>query len=161
MGKDGKVTYAPRSAEDMKRIEELVRSAVGYDQTRGDQVTVVNVRFAATADAAGGTAAGAPMFDFDKNDVMRGAELLILALVAVLMVFFVVRPMLSSAAGGTGAGIGGAALAARRAEAARRCSRPPRAARQPLALAGGGSRRPCSGPPRSSSASTSPASKAR
>ena len=69
----------------MKRIEELVRSAVGYDQSRGDQVSVVNVRFAGAADAAGGTAAGAPLFDFDKNDVIRGVELLILGLVAVLL----------------------------------------------------------------------------
>lgn len=113
VGKDGKVTYAPRSADDMKRIQELVRSAVGYDQTRGDQVSVVNVRFAGAADAAAGTAAGAPLLDFDKNDVMRGIELLILTVVAILMVFFVVRPMLRPGAGaGAGAGgIGGAALA--------------------------------------------------
>jgi flagellar M-ring protein FliF len=99
-GKDGKVVYTPRSAEDMKRIDELVRSAVGFDQARGDQISVVNVRFAQEADAIGGTAAGAPMFDFDKNDIMRGVELLILAVVAALMVFFVVRPLLSSTAGG-------------------------------------------------------------
>jgi flagellar M-ring protein FliF len=121
----------------MKRIEELVRSAVGYDQTRGDQVTVVNVRFAGTADAASGTAAGAPPFDFDKNDVMRGVELLILGLVAVLMVFFVLRPMLSSVTGGSGAGIGGAVLAAAGGGVTPLLASAAGGA-QPLALAGGG-----------------------
>jgi flagellar M-ring protein FliF len=120
----------------MRRIEELVRSAVGYDQTRGDEVTVVNVRFAGTADPAVGTPAGPPLFDFDKNDVMRGAELLILALVAILMVFFVVRPMLSSAVGGTGAGIGTALVAAGAGGTPLLASAAGVA--QPLALAGGG-----------------------
>ena len=36
------------------------------------------------------------MFDFDKNDLMRVAELLVLAVVAGLIIFFVVRPLLAS-----------------------------------------------------------------
>ena len=36
-------------------------------------------------------------FSFDKNDVMRGAELLILAGVAGMVVFFVIKPMLKTA----------------------------------------------------------------
>lgn len=109
--KGGKPTYAPRSPEDMKRIEELVRSAVGYDQTRGDQLSVVNVRFDRQADGVGGTAAAAPLFDFDKNDLMRGVELLILAVVATLMIFFVVRPLLKSTTGGPMPSFGAPALA--------------------------------------------------
>ncbi len=97
--KGGKTTYAPRSPEEMKRIEQLVRTAVAADDKRGDQISVVNVQFQRTADALGGTMAAAPLFDFDKNDLMRGLELLILGVVAVLMVFFVVRPMLKSAGG--------------------------------------------------------------
>ena len=98
-GKGGKVSYAPRSAEEMKRIQELVRSAVGYDQARGDQVTVVNVRFSHDDDAEGVTA-GSPLMGFDKNDMMRGAELFILLVVAALLIFFVARPLLKGAAGG-------------------------------------------------------------
>ena len=98
-GKGGKVSYAPRSPEEMKRIQELVRSAVGYDQSRGDQVTVVNVRFSHDDDAEGVTA-GSPLMGFDKNDMMRGAELFILLVVAALLIFFVARPLLKGAAGG-------------------------------------------------------------
>ncbi len=97
--KGGKTSYAPRSADEMKRIEQLVRTAVAADDKRGDQISVVNVQFQRTADALGGTTAGAPLFDFDKNDLMRGLELLILGVVAILMVFFVVRPLLKSAGG--------------------------------------------------------------
>ena len=97
--KKGKVTYTPRSAEEMKRIDDLVRSAVGFDQTRGDQVTVVNVRFTHDEDAQGVTA-GSPLLGFDKNDIMRTVEMVILLITAGLIIFFVARPLLKSAAGG-------------------------------------------------------------
>jgi flagellar M-ring protein FliF len=97
--KGGKTTYAPRSAEEMQHIQDLVRAAMGFDQTRGDQMSVVNVRFNRETDAVGGTEAKAGMFNFDKNDIMRGAELFILFLVGVLMIFFVLRPIMKSAGG--------------------------------------------------------------
>ncbi len=98
-GKPG--PYAPRSPEDMKRIDQLVRSAMGYDDKRGDQVSVVNVPFNRDLDGEGASVASP--FSFDKNDVMRGAELLVLAGVAGLIIFFVVKPMLKVSAGGGGA----------------------------------------------------------
>jgi flagellar M-ring protein FliF len=97
-GKPG--AYTPRSAAEMQRIDQLVRSAVGYDATRGDQINVINVRFERDPALVGIGATGPKMLDFDKNDLMRGAELLVLAVVAVLIIFFVVRPLLSSAGGG-------------------------------------------------------------
>jgi flagellar M-ring protein FliF len=107
VGKDGKPgAYTPRSAQEMAQIEQLVRSAVGFDQQRGDQVTVVNVRFPSPEDPEGVTAAN-PLMGFDKNDVMRAAELGVLAVVAVLMILFILKPMLSGGAGGGGAGGGG------------------------------------------------------
>lgn len=100
VGKDGKPTpYKPRSAEEMKRIEDLVRSAVGFDQARGDTVTVTNVQFARDDGLGGGVVAGSPLAGFDKNDIMRAAELGILTIVALLVIFFVVRPLLATARG--------------------------------------------------------------
>ena len=95
--------YTPRSAQEMQHIEQLVHSAVGYDQTRGDQISVINVRFAHDAAAGGGTTSASKLTDFDKNDLMRGLELLIGAAVAALIIFFVVRPLLATASGGGGA----------------------------------------------------------
>lgn len=37
--------YLPRSEEDMKRIEDIVKKAMGYSPERQDQVQVVNVQF--------------------------------------------------------------------------------------------------------------------
>jgi flagellar M-ring protein FliF len=100
VGKDGKPgAYAPRSAQEMQQIEQLIRSAVGFNQDRGDQVTVVNVRFPSAEDPEGVTTAN-PLLGFDKNDVMRAAELGVLAVVAVLMIFFVVKPLLAPPGGG-------------------------------------------------------------
>jgi flagellar M-ring protein FliF len=84
--------WAPRSEEEIGRITALVRSAAGISDERGDKIEVANVRFArATLDAG----AGAPKkFDFDKNDIMRASEILVLALIALAMIFFVARPMI-------------------------------------------------------------------
>jgi flagellar M-ring protein FliF len=102
VGADGKPgAYTPRSAEEMQRIEQLVRSAVGFDQSRGDVVSVVNVRFNRTADGVGGVEAASPLAGFDKNDLMRAAELLVLAVVCVLLLLFVVRPLIKGASEAT------------------------------------------------------------
>ena len=108
-GKDGQPgAYTPRSAEEMQRIEQLVRTAVGFSEARGDQVSVINVRFPA-ADTTGGVEAASPLMGFDKNDIMRAVELAVLAAVGILMIFFVARPLLGAGKGG-GGGKGGSAL---------------------------------------------------
>lgn len=114
----GDPAYAPRSAEDMQRLDQLVKAAVGFSADRGDTVEVLNVRFNHDAGvAAGGTLAKAGMFDFTKDDIMRAVEMLVLALVALLTLFFVARPLMKyiNPANMTGtpalAGPAGAALA--------------------------------------------------
>ncbi|MDQ0466170.1 flagellar M-ring protein FliF [Caulobacter ginsengisoli] len=102
IGKGGKPgAYAPRSAADMKKIEDLVRAAAGFDASRGDTVTVVNVRFPSAEDGEGVTASSA-LLGFDKNDIMRAIELGILGIVGILLILFGVRPMLKRATGGGG-----------------------------------------------------------
>jgi flagellar M-ring protein FliF len=116
VGKDGKPgAYTPRSAEEMQKIEQLVRTAVGFNQERGDQVSVINVRFPPPVDDGGVTASN-PLMGFDKNDIMRAAEIGVMALVALLMLFFVARPLVKGVTtggpmarlGGPGGGGGGA-----------------------------------------------------
>jgi flagellar M-ring protein FliF len=54
-------TFHPRSQEELDRIAELVRSAVGFDAKRGDKVTVETMRFIPTSaafDEAVDTASG-------------------------------------------------------------------------------------------------------
>ncbi|MEG0818917.1 MAG: flagellar basal-body MS-ring/collar protein FliF [Brevundimonas sp.] len=99
----GEPTYAPRTAEEVQQIKTLVAAAVGIDETRGDKIEVVNVRFNREPSAAPGADEGSSMFNFDKNDIMRGVELLVLLITGLLLIFFVVRPLLKTASGGAGA----------------------------------------------------------
>ncbi len=90
---DGTVVYEPRSQEVLDRISVLVRSAVGFDQTRGDSVEVVNLQFALPPEDDL-TAGADGLFDFTRADIMRFAELGVLFLIAILLLLFVVRPLL-------------------------------------------------------------------
>ena len=86
----------------MQKIKDLVSAAVGIDATRGDQLQVLNVRFSHAAVDGAGTAAKSSMFDFDKNDIMRAAEMAVLFVVALLTIFLVARPLLKFINGGPG-----------------------------------------------------------
>ena len=108
-GKDGKPgPYTPRSADEMQRLDSLVKAAIGFSADRGDQVQVVNVRFPDAADAEGVSASN-PLMGFDKNDIMRTVELAVMAVVAALILFFVIRPLIRTASAGAAAA-GGMAL---------------------------------------------------
>ncbi|MBW8302984.1 MAG: flagellar M-ring protein FliF, partial [Brevundimonas sp.] len=98
----GEPVYTPVSEEDRAKIEALVKAAVGFDAERGDIVQVTAVRFTRDLAAVGGVEAGSSLFDFTKNDLMRGVELLVLLITGVLLIFFVLRPLLKSASGGGG-----------------------------------------------------------
>lgn len=47
-----KPKYVPRNADELQKIESLVKSAVGFSGDRGDQLTVVNVPFQDSGDDA-------------------------------------------------------------------------------------------------------------
>ena len=68
----GEMLYQDRSREQLDRIAALVRSAIGFDQRRGDQVEVVNLRFAEppSVPAVVEPAGLLGMFQFTKDDVM-------------------------------------------------------------------------------------------
>ena len=92
----GESLYQPRAKEEMDRIAALVRSAIGFDAKRGDQVEVVNLRFADTAAPVLGETPGWLSFlEFTKADIMRGVELGVMALLTIVVVLFVVRPLVS------------------------------------------------------------------
>ena len=91
----GNLTYTPRSAEEIDQLLTLVRSAVGYSAERGDAVNVVNMQFAERPDLAPpGTDQNAGLFDFTRDDIMNGAEMAVTLLIALALVFFVMRPLL-------------------------------------------------------------------
>lgn len=94
-------TWKARDAQELERITALVKSAVGFDESRGDKVEVVNLQFARAPDE--GTTAGKPsMFSFGKDDIMRGAEILAALIASLAVIFFVLRPLIAGMINGGG-----------------------------------------------------------
>jgi flagellar M-ring protein FliF len=88
----GAQAWKPRSEEEMKAIERLVRSAVGFSQERGDSVEVVNLPFS-PVELPDIRSPG--MFDFTKEDIKLISQVAILGVVVALVVLFVVRPIVA------------------------------------------------------------------
>src|SRR4249919_1151103 len=90
----GEVAYQPRPKEELDRIAALVRSAIGFDAKRGDQVEVVNLRFAETTPSPINEPTGWMNYlQFTKDDIMRGAEFGVMAVLGLVVMFMVVRPL--------------------------------------------------------------------
>jgi flagellar M-ring protein FliF len=120
----GETVYQPRSKEEIDRIAALVRSAIGFDAKRGDQLEVVNLRFAEpTPQPIDKPAGWAGYFQFTKDDIMAGAETGVMALLGIVVMFMVVRPLVRrivtpeggarAFAGAAGIGPGGVLVDAR------------------------------------------------
>lgn len=91
----GELVYQDRTKDQLDRIAALVRSAIGFDQKRGDQVEVVNLRFAeppATQPIAEPTGL-LGMLQFTKDDVMYVIELGVMMMLGLVVLFMVVRPL--------------------------------------------------------------------
>jgi flagellar M-ring protein FliF len=95
-GKDdkGDITYQPRSKDELDQIGTLVRSAIGFDQKRGDQVDVVNLRFAETPTMIIPQPTGwLETMHFTKDDIMRAIEMAVMGVLGLVVLLFVVRPL--------------------------------------------------------------------
>ena len=92
----GKTTSTPLSQDEMDKLTALVQEAIGYDQTRGDSVKVINAPFKAEA------AMKAEELPLWKQqwllDLLRaGAVPAGLTLVALAVLFGLVRPAVMAA----------------------------------------------------------------
>ena len=101
--KDGKgvPAYQPRPQEELDRITTLVRTAIGFDKARGDQVEVVNLRFADPPQIPEMEKESlmATLFAPTKEDILRYMELGVLAVLTLIVLLTVVRPLLKRALG--------------------------------------------------------------
>ncbi|NOZ33377.1 MAG: flagellar M-ring protein FliF [Alphaproteobacteria bacterium] len=88
----GASAYQARPEAEMAQLLSLVRSAMGYDQTRGDQVEVINMQFAERPDLQV-PAAQSGLFSFTRDDLFAAAEMAVTLLIALALLFFVVRPL--------------------------------------------------------------------
>lgn len=98
----GTEVVVPRSETELGNMRELVASAVGFNESRGDVITLKSMSFLPVEPM--GTAAEASMLGGMNLDVMSIVQMVILALVALGLGMFVVRPLLASQGGGTAPG---------------------------------------------------------
>jgi flagellar M-ring protein FliF len=89
----GPARFRERTPEELARLAALVRSAVGFDERRGDRVEVVSLRFADPPAAA--SEAGAGWFDMTLSaaTLARLVESGLFALVALAAILLVGRPV--------------------------------------------------------------------
>jgi flagellar M-ring protein FliF len=86
----GPARIRERTAEELARLSTLVRGAVGFNEQRGDRVDVVSMRF---AEPEPPPPAGMLGIDLPQAMVARLVETLVLALVALLAILLVGRPL--------------------------------------------------------------------
>ncbi len=93
---NGTRTYVPRTEKEMELLTTLVRSAVGYDANRGDTVEVINLPFFNPDDLL--RLEDPILFmGFTKQEVIKMIEGMGIAMVAVLVILLVVRPLIIKA----------------------------------------------------------------
>lgn len=94
-GKDaqGRSSWQPRSQAELDQIARLVRTAIGYDEKRGDHVEVVNMRFAEEGVAVSPDSHGLWGLSFERADIMRLIQTGLLGVVIVAALLLVLRPM--------------------------------------------------------------------
>ena len=94
-GKLEHAVWKPRSVDEMRRLDELAKAAVGFDVKRGDQVAVENVSFSSNAPEMKPAAMDRAMEEarsllHTQPGLMRTA---VMGLCGVLLVLFVLRPV--------------------------------------------------------------------
>lgn len=83
-------TWRPRDERELADLRDLVAAAVGFDETRGDVLTIRSLEFELPAQA--GTVAEASMWS--GIDPMRLIQLAVIAAVVLVLALFVLRPLL-------------------------------------------------------------------
>ncbi|OEC47843.1 MULTISPECIES: flagellar basal-body MS-ring/collar protein FliF [Pseudomonas] len=93
---DGAVTRAPWTADELARFTRLVQDAVGFDASRGDSVSVINMPFSAER----GEVIADPAF-YTQPWFWDIVKQVLGVLFILVLVFGVLRPVLNNITGGS------------------------------------------------------------
>lgn len=107
---NGSMTYTARSPAEIEQLAELVKSTVGFNADRNDEVNVTNMRFVPPESATLEADSSLP-FGLTGTDVTKIAQTLILAALGLLALLFVARPLLRRAPDTPGFGLSGSDMA--------------------------------------------------
>ncbi|MDQ2065283.1 flagellar basal-body MS-ring/collar protein FliF [Xinfangfangia sp. CPCC 101601] len=92
---DGSQIWAPRPPEELEVLRELVASAVGLEEARGDVLTLKSLEFQAVT-PLGVQAETGVLSTLGQLDLMAAIQIAALTLVALVLGLFVIRPVLKS-----------------------------------------------------------------
>lgn len=92
ISENGDQTFAPREEAELEALRDLVSSAVGFDEARGDIITIKSMALQSVSPQ--GTAASTSFFDVLSIDLMSAIQMAVLAAVTLILGLFVVRPLL-------------------------------------------------------------------
>ena len=96
IGADGRPVLQPRPDDELQALSDLVSSTVGLNEDRGDVVTIKSMNFLQTEPA--GTMVTSSVLQNLAFDAMSLIQLAVLAIVALVLGLFVLRPILSGSA---------------------------------------------------------------
>lgn len=99
----GESQWQARPDEELAALRDLVAAAVGFDEARGDVITIKSLAFEPFVPS--GAEAGASIFQAFALDVMSLVQLGVLSIVALVLGLFVVRPILTTRPGRTPAAL--------------------------------------------------------
>ena len=85
--------YIPRTEEEMQKLTSIVKSAVGYDEERGDSIELVNLRFSNEIIEENKTGS----LDWLKHDLSNIIQTIVIGIVVILVILLIVRPMVRRA----------------------------------------------------------------
>jgi flagellar M-ring protein FliF len=94
-GKSQHTVWKPRTADEMKRLEELAQAAVGFDTRRGDSVVLQNIGFSSNDPQP--VVSGMDKLSEETQSMLRSQPELLrmvgFGLLALFLMMFVVRPV--------------------------------------------------------------------
>ncbi len=85
--------YSARPDEELKKLKTLVKSAVGFDEDRGDTIEVINMRFSTEVQGA----VQEKRFDWLTRDFSNIIQTLVIGVVVTMIILLIVKPMVGRA----------------------------------------------------------------
>jgi flagellar M-ring protein FliF len=94
-GKTEHTVWKPRTPEEMQRLEQLARAAVGFDTTRGDEVVIENVGFSSNVAEVKGPVMqrlmdGTEAFMGSQPELLKTVSVIVIGMILILLVL---KPM--------------------------------------------------------------------
>jgi flagellar M-ring protein FliF len=85
----GEMKYIPRTPEELKQFESIVKSAIGFDEDRNDVIEIVNLQFNSDLESL----KPETMVDWLKEQFSGLVQTFIIATVVILVIVLIIRPI--------------------------------------------------------------------